>query len=59
MDIGTGSGILSFLLAKNFKKAKIYGFDNNKDAVNTFNINASSLGLKNAQAFDFNVLKHK
>ena len=51
LDIGTGSGILSFLLAKNFKKAKICGFDINKDAINTYNVNAASLGLKNAQAF--------
>jgi 16S rRNA G1207 methylase RsmC len=33
LDIGCGSGILSFVFAKNNKKSKIYSFDKNKDAV--------------------------
>ncbi len=42
LDIGSGSGVLSFLCAKAFKNAKIFGFDLNPSAVDTYNINASS-----------------
>ena len=41
LDLGCGSGILSFLCKKSFKKAKIVGFDSNKFAVDTTNINAA------------------
>jgi methylase of polypeptide subunit release factors len=47
LDLGCGSGILSFLFAKQFKKAKIYAIDKNKDAVKTCNLNAAELGLGN------------
>jgi methylase of polypeptide subunit release factors len=40
--MGCGSGVLSFLCAKTFKNAKIFGFDINPAAVDTYNINASS-----------------
>jgi len=45
LDIGSGSGVLSFLCAKAFKKAKIYGFDINQTAVDTYNVNATSNNL--------------
>ena len=41
LDLGCGSGVLSFLCKKSFKKAKIIGFDCNKAAVDTTNINAA------------------
>ena len=33
LDLGCGSGILSFILAKSYKNAKIYAVDANKYAV--------------------------
>jgi methylase of polypeptide subunit release factors len=57
LDIGCGSGVLSFLFAKAFKKAKVFGVDNNPNAVKTFNLNASRLDFKNAQAFQHDIKK--
>lgn len=57
LDMGSGSGILSFLCSKTFKKAKIYGFDNNQAAVDTYNVNAASLKLDNVYAFHYDVIK--
>lgn len=51
LDIGSGSGILSFLCAKTFKNAKIIGFDINPAAVDTYNINAASNNIENVSAF--------
>lgn len=33
LDVGCGSGILSYILSKNYKNAKIYAVDNNKHAI--------------------------
>ncbi len=41
LDLGCGSGILSFLSKKSFKKSKIVAFDISKAAVDTTNINAA------------------
>lgn len=57
LDLGCGSGILSFLFAKQFKKAKAYGLDKNTDAVKTCNLNAAELGLGNVEAFEFDLKK--
>jgi len=43
LDIGCGSGVLSFLFAKANKKSKIFAFDKNEDAVKTCNLNAARL----------------
>jgi methylase of polypeptide subunit release factors len=43
LDIGCGSGILSFLFAKQFKKGKVVALDKNPDAVRTCNLNAARL----------------
>jgi ribosomal protein L11 methylase PrmA len=44
IDVGCGSGVLSFILAKKMKKSsKIVGIDINENAVLTANINASRL----------------
>jgi methylase of polypeptide subunit release factors len=43
LDVGCGSGVLSYLFAKQFKKSKIFGLDNNPDAVRTCNLNAARL----------------
>lgn len=41
LDLGCGSGVLSFLCKKSFKRSKIVGFDSNQAAVDTTNINAA------------------
>jgi methylase of polypeptide subunit release factors len=51
LDIGCGSGILSFLFAKSQKKSQIYAIDKNPDAVKTTNLNAARIGMKNIEAF--------
>ena len=55
LDIGCGSGILSFLFAKKSKKSHIIALDSNPDAVKTTNINAAKLMLGNVEALQFNV----
>ena len=50
LDLGCGSGILSFLFAKNHKKSKIVAIDKNLNAVKTTNINAARLGFTNVEA---------
>jgi methylase of polypeptide subunit release factors len=35
LDLGCGSGVLSFILAKHYKSAKIFATDSNKYAVET------------------------
>ena len=57
MDIGCGSGILSFLVAKKYKKSKIIALDKNPDAVETCSVNAASLGLLNIQSINVDILK--
>ncbi len=47
LDIGCGSGILSFLFAKKSKKSRIIAVDSNPDAVKTTNINAAKLNFSN------------
>jgi methylase of polypeptide subunit release factors len=47
LDIGCGSGVLSFLFAKQFKKGRICAIDSNPDAVRTCNLNAARMGLRN------------
>jgi SAM-dependent methyltransferase len=55
LDVGCGSGILSYLFAKNQKKSHIYAIDKNPDAVKTTNINAARLNMRNIEAFEFDV----
>jgi 2-polyprenyl-3-methyl-5-hydroxy-6-metoxy-1,4-benzoquinol methylase len=43
LDIGCGSGILSFLFARQFRKSRVCAIDKNPDAVRTCNINAARL----------------
>lgn len=50
LDLGCGSGILSFLFAKRHKKSKITAIDKNPDAVKTTNVNAVKLNLSNVEA---------
>jgi len=47
LDIGCGSGVLSFLFAKQFKKSKVTAIDSNPDAVRTCNLNAARMELRN------------
>ena len=56
LDLGCGCGILSFLFLKHHKKSKIFGFDKNEDAVKTFNLNASRLSMREAEAFQFDLI---
>lgn len=57
LDLGCGSGILSFLFAKRHKKWKVYSIDNNPAAVSTTNINAAKLNLPNVEATVFDILQ--
>ena len=57
LDIGCGSGVLSFLCRKSFKKAKIIGVDCNSAAVDTTNINAAQHHYDDTTAFQFDVRK--
>ena len=59
LDIGTGSGVLSYILGHKFKSkdVMIYAFDNNPKAVETCEINAASFGLKNIYAFQGDITK--
>jgi methylase of polypeptide subunit release factors len=57
LDLGCGSGILSFLFAKHNKKWAISALDNNPAAISTTNINASKLNLSNIHAFEFDLLE--
>lgn len=50
MDIGCGSGVLSYILSRSFKNSKIVALDNNKHAIETTEVNAAAFGLKNIQA---------
>lgn len=59
LDIGCGSGILSFLFAKANKNSKIFALDKNQDAVRTCNVNAARLELRNIEAFQFDVKDEK
>jgi release factor glutamine methyltransferase len=60
IDMGCGSGILSFLLAKKAKKTcKIIGVDINPNAVLSANINASKLKIDNFKAIEWNIMKHQ
>lgn len=58
LDIGCGSGVLSFLFGKHFRKSRVCAVDNNPEAVRTCNINAARLSLRNVEAVEFD-LKHQ
>ena len=58
LDLGCGSGVLSFLLSKHFKKSRVCAVDNNPDAVKTTNLNAARLSYRNVEAVQFD-LKHQ
>lgn len=47
LDMGCGSGVLSYLFAKQFKRSKIFCFDKNPDAVRTSNLNAARMQYRN------------
>jgi methylase of polypeptide subunit release factors len=51
LDIGCGSGVLSYIFAKQFKKSRVYCLDKNPDAVKTTNLNAARLEYHNVEAF--------
>ena len=57
LDLGCGSGVLSFLCKKAFKKAKIIAFDHNKAAVDTTNINAAEHHFDDIKAYQFDLTK--
>lgn len=57
LDLGCGSGVLSFLCKKSFKKAKVVGVDCNQAAVDTTNINAASSNFKDVHAINFDIRK--
>lgn len=57
LDLGCGSGVLSFLCKKSFKKAKIVGFDSNKFAVDTTNVNAAQYHFDDVTAYQFDLTK--
>lgn len=59
LDLGCGSGILSFLFAKTHKKSRVIAVDKNPDAVNTTNVNAAKLQLSNVEALQFDLLQQK
>lgn len=58
LDLGCGSGVLSFLFSKQFKKGRVCAIDNNPDAVKTCNLNAARLNYRNVEAVHFD-LKHQ
>lgn len=56
LDVGCGSGVLSFVLAKQASKnSKIIGLDINPQAVKTANMNATRLKIENFKALEFNI----
>jgi len=56
MDVGCGSGILSFLLAKRVSKnCKLVGIDVNPQAVMTANMNAARLKIDNFKALELSI----
>lgn len=56
LDVGCGSGILSFLLAKKVPKScQLYGIDINQQAVTTANINAARLKIDNFKAIEMSI----
>lgn len=56
LDVGTGSGILSFLLAKRASNnCKLIGIDINAQAVFTANMNASRLKINSFKALEFSI----
>jgi methylase of polypeptide subunit release factors len=57
LDLGCGSGVLSFLCKKSFKKAKIVALDCNKAAVDTTNINAAQHHFDDITAYHLDVTK--
>ena len=57
LDLGCGSGVLSFLSKKSFKKAKITAFDCNKAAVDTTNINAAENHFEDITAYQMDLTK--
>lgn len=59
LDIGTGSGILSYLFGKVHRKVHILGIDINPDAIRTFEVNSRSLKLSNLSCFEFDVSHQK
>ena len=58
LDLGCGSGILSFICAKVFKNARITAVDKNEHAVETCEINAASLGFFNIKAIKADYTKN-
>lgn len=59
LDLGCGSGVLSFLFSKLFKKSRVCAIDNNPDAVKTCNINAARLNYRNVEAVLFDLKQQK
>ncbi len=59
LDIGSGSGILSFAIKQQLSKSKVYGLDNNPSAVETYNVNAIRLGYKGIRSYECDILKNK
>lgn len=55
--MGCGSGVLSFIIAKHYKSAKVCAVDNNKYAVETCQVNAATFNLKNIEAFQHDITK--
>lgn len=56
LDIGTGSGCIAIALAKNIKKAKVYGLDVSSEALKMAKENAS-INEVNVTFFEANILK--
>jgi len=51
LDIGTGSGCIACLLAKNLSDSKIFASDISKNALKVAEFNAEKLGIKNKITF--------
>ncbi len=57
MDLGCGSGVLSYMLAKKYKACKIIAMDSNKHAVETCQVNAASFNLNNIETMQADITK--
>ena len=57
LDIGCGSGVLSFIIGRKYKKCKITAIDKNDDAIETCLRNYPSLQIENFKAINIDILK--
>ena len=57
LDLGCGSGILSFLCAKAFKSAQIWAIDNNPQAIETCTIKAAAFEMNNISTVALDLTK--